>query len=497
MRESSRRRGGRSVGAGRGADRVRLSELVPEARFIGCDDIVVSGCQFDARRCRPGDVFIARVSDRGDGHEAVAEALSRGAVGVVAERMVPTGGVPLCLVHDTSWVYARLVHALAQDPSRRMRVIAVTGTSGKTTTAWLAAAALVEAGHRVGVVSDLGVLGPDDTQPAPLASRTACDVAAALARLADEGCTHVVMEVSSRMLADHAMAGVEFDTVAVTGLAAAHLDRHATGRAYRRIIARSMQALRDGGCLVTGVSEAGRRRLVAAAPGDVSVLTAGLSESFDVHARAIEGSLHGRTFLLVAGGQMMPIAADNPTVAFVRNAALAAGIAARYGISLQHAARGIEAAGGVPGRLERIDRGQDAAVFHDTPTTMHSVAASLASLRRLTEEGRLAVLVDERLARRLAGTRFARSISRWADDCIEVPESVLAENADSHSLAAYARIDRLLAAVRRGDCVVVLGRGLVSPDGSGDDRDPLAALVDGWLQLSLPAEPPFGLRRAA
>jgi UDP-N-acetylmuramyl tripeptide synthase len=186
---------------------VKLSGVVSGARFIGCDDIVARSCQDEARRCRPGDVFVARATDRGDGHEEVPVAIARGAVAVVAERMVSTEGLPLCLVSDADWAHARLCHALAGDPSREMRVIAVAGTSGKTTTAWLTAAVLTEAGHRVGVLSDLGCLGPDDTEPVAADIASPAGLAAALARLAAAGCSHAVVEVSSRMLAAQATAG--------------------------------------------------------------------------------------------------------------------------------------------------------------------------------------------------------------------------------------------------------------------------------------------------
>lgn len=496
MRDSTK--GTRAQRGRRHRREVRLADLFPTARFIGCDDIAVSTVQDVASRCRPGDVFVARLTARGDGHESVPQALARGAVAVIAERIVPTDGLPLCLVRDADQAHARLCHALAGDPSREMRVIAVAGTSGKTTTAWLTAAALSEIGHRVGVISDLGCLGPDDSEPEAVEVTSAPGLAAALARLASAGCSHVVVEVSSGMLAARAITGLVADTVAVTGLSAAHLDRHATPEAYRAIVTRVMETLAPDGCLVTGVSEASRRRLLAAGPATARLLVAGLDPAGDMHARPLEGSLFGRTFLIEAGGQIAPLAVDTPTVPFVRDAVLATAIASRYGVPLEHATRGIEAAGSVPGRLERIDRGQDAAVFIDMPSSLHAVASSLASLRRLTP-GRLAVIVDERLANRLAGPAFAGRVARWADDCVIAPESIADEDPGSADVAAYARLDRLLSRARRGDCVVVLGTpgGGQAPEGPWGQRSALAVLVDGWLHLAHPAEGTFADRRAA
>ena len=476
---------------------VRLSEVLPAARFIACDDIVARRCQDDPDECRAGDVFVARLTDRGDGHEAVPRAIARGAVAVIAERIVSTDGVPLCLVPNADWAHARLCHAIAGDPSSRMRTIVVAGTSGKTTTAWLSAAVLAEAGHRVGILSDLGCLGPDDAEPEIDDITSPAALARRLARLAAAGCSHAVVEVSSDMLAAWSLAGVTCHTVVVTNVAAAHLERHGTARAYHAITARVMDTLVDGGCLVTGATTGHRDRLLDAGPPSATCLTAGLAADGDVWARAVEGSLHGRTFLLGCGGQVVPVTAATPTVPFVRDAALAAAVGARYGVTLERAARGIEATGGVPGRVERIDRGQDAAVFIDSPSSPHAASATLASLRRLTA-GRLVVIADERMTRLARGGRLARGLAAWCDECIVVPQTVASDDPSPADIAAYARIDRVMSALGRDDCAVVLGplpKG-GSPSGPGGVES-LARLVDGWLQLAHPATGPFARRRAA
>lgn len=476
---------------------VSLAEVLPEARFVGCDDIVAVRCTAEAGRCRPGDVFVARLTGDGDGHEAIERAVARGAGAVVAERMVPTQGVPLCLVPDTAWAFARLAHACAGDPARALKVVAIAGTSGKTTTAWLAASVLAEAGLRVGVLSDLGCLDAEGTLPEAADLDQPEVLAAWLRRLAVSGCTHAVVEVSSRMLADRALAGITCGTVVVTGLGRAHLDAHGTMAAYEAITGRMLESLAPDGCLVFNADDSRLRRL--ARRHDGPSMAVALRTHANVTAVPVERSLHGQTVLVMAAGHTAAMSLAPPTAGFVRDALLATAIGLRHRVPLERVCRGIEAAGSVPGRLERIDRGQDAAVFVDQATTGHAIAATLASLRRLTP-GRLILVAEEPVAVAIdASPHFASRAARWCDESLVVPATVLDEDADGLAVAAYARLDRLLSRAGAGDCVLVLGRPPAGGGVSGDPGDPaaagvLATLVDGWLQM---AHPPTWGRRAA
>ena len=486
---------------GRTGRGVRLSAILERPRFIACDDIVAGACQDDPELCRPGDVFVARTTRRGDGHERVTRALARGATGVIAERIVATDGAPLCLVRDADRAHARLCHALAGDPAQALKVIAVTGTSGKTTAAWLTASVLSEAGRRVGVLSDLGCLDAEGTVPDPVDYAEPAALAGWLGRLAAAGSTHAVVEVSSAMLARHALAGVEAAIVAVTNLGSAHLRRHGTTRAYREIMSRIGDTLAVGGCLVTGTPDealARLRRRAERGATDIECLSAGLKPECDVTAVPVERGLFGQTFLLAAGGEMVPVAVDTPTAPFVADALVAAAIGLRCGVSLECVARGLEAAGSVPARMERIDRGQEVPVFHDAPTSGHALAATLGSLRRLTS-GRLAVVADDRWVRGVGAGVVRRRVARWCDECMVVPMTMMADDAAARDVTAYARLDRLLGGLGRRDCLLVLGTPRLGPGGAGgpDDGEPgLADVVAGWLQLAHPPREGLG-RRAA
>jgi UDP-N-acetylmuramoyl-L-alanyl-D-glutamate--2,6-diaminopimelate ligase len=518
--DDGKRRGARRSRVGRETARgITLSEVLPDAIFFACDDIVATGCSDDPDRCRPGDVFVARLTADGDGHDDVERALARGVAGVVAERMIPTFGTPLCIVRESSWALARLEHGFAGDPAKHLRVIAITGTSGKTTTAWLAAAVLAEAGLRVGVLSDLGCLTADATEPVAADLTRPGVLADWLRRLGEDGCTHALVEVSSAMLAADCLAGIDCDTVAVTNLGAAHLDIHGTTAAYHAVKARILDCLAPDGMLVATADDDRVGRLIekrTANAGRGGVITAGLTVAADVNATPVERSLHGQTFLVQAGGHSMPVAVSTPLASFVRDSLLAVAIGLRYRVPLERIVRGVEACGSVAGRMERIDRGQDHAVFVDHPTSGHAVAATLAGLRRLTP-GRLVVLAETACAERLVAdavpagddgreaegamaATFNRRAMRWADDCLVVPPTLMDELGRAADVMAYARIDRLLSSLGEQDCLIVLGdvsgggQSPIDPDG---DPLPLAAVVDGWLQLAHVPQPFVSHRRAA
>src|SRR5262249_579520 len=129
--------------------------LLPEVSIFGAADVVVQSCTADSRMCRPGDLFAAHVGCQVDGHDFVAGAIGRGAVAVLAERYLPSAGVPVCVVPDSRAAFAQICQALAGFPSRKLKTIGVTGTNGKTSTCWLIASVLEAAGYSSGFTSTI------------------------------------------------------------------------------------------------------------------------------------------------------------------------------------------------------------------------------------------------------------------------------------------------------------------------------------------------------
>ena len=480
---------------------LRLAACLKKRRFVACDDVLALGCYDDPLRCGPGDVYVARMDSERDGHELVAEAVARGCSGVVAERLVPTFGVPLCLVPDASEAYTRIVHALAGNPAQAINLVAITGTSGKTTTAWLAAAVLAEAGHSVGVLSDLGCLDGDSIEAEPPADLADPHVMVGwLKRLITSGCSHAVLEVSSIMLARQALVAMSCSTVAITNLASAHLDTHGSVEAYHAVKQRILESLPADGVLIGNADDAA---VTAAAERHAGPqLLAGLRTSGDLTASPVERSLAGQTFLLRTGREMMPVAVSTPVASYARNALVAASIGVAHGVPLASIARGLEAVGSVTGRLERLDRGQDFACFVDQPTSGHQLASTLASLRHLTGHGRLIAAVDASVADRLEGRsqrqQFGARLLRWCDDCVLVPQR-LSRKVSDESTRFLAGFDKALSQLGRGDCLVVIGNPTWGDDPVDPSGERLSAqmLTEGWFRVACPPEWTADWRRAA
>lgn len=480
---------------------LRLSQTLANPRFVACDDVLATGCYDDPRRCGPGDVFVARMDQERDGHAFVSEAVARGCSGVVAERMVPTFGAPLCVVADATAAYTQIVHRLAGDPAQALDLIAITGTSGKTTTAWLSAAVLAEAGHSVGILSDLGCLDAGSIEAEPPADLSdPHEMVHWLKRLIASGCSHAIIEVSSRMLAYQALVGISCGTVAFTNLASAHLDLHGSKQAYHAIKQRILASLPADGCLVGNADDPAVSAAAARHPG--RKLLAGLRTPADLTASPVERSLAGQTFLLRTGREMMPVAVSTPVASYARNALTAASIGIAHGVPLATIARGLEAVGGVARRLERLDRGQDFACFLDQPSSGHQLASTLASLRHLTGHGRLVAAVDTNVADALEGggrrSKFSSRLLRWCDDCILIPQQ-LSRKATDDSTRFLAGFDRALSQLGRGDCLVVVGHhdwGSDPVDPSGE-RMSAQMLTEGWFRVACPPEWTTDWRRAA
>jgi UDP-N-acetylmuramoyl-L-alanyl-D-glutamate--2,6-diaminopimelate ligase len=453
--------------------RLSLRKLLPEADLLGSDDIFVGSCAADSRRVRPGDVFAALPGSTHDGRQFVAEAVRRGCSAILAQEPVADAAVPVCIVPNVRVAYGRVCQALAGNPSRQLRVVGVTGTNGKTTTSCLIARMMARSGHKVGLLGTLGYFDGTECDDAEWTTPPADRLAAYLARMVTNGCTHAVMEVSSHALDQARLAGVELDALCVTNVRRDHLDYHRTIEDYRLAKSRALDYLSPEGFAVVNADDPVSGSLLHAIDGPV--LSVAIRSAAEITGELVEQCASEQTFLLTAGTDTVPVRTRMIGTHHVYNCLEAAAVGLAYGLELPEVVSGLEAVEYIPGRLERIECGQPFGVFVDFAHTPDALEGCLKALREVTA-GRLICVFGaggdrDRLKRPLMG----KAVEAGCDAAIvtndnprtEDPAAIIADILDGFDCPAAARViaDRA-AAIRAalslaaaGDCVLIAGKG--------------------------------------
>ncbi len=468
-----------------GSGQVSLREVLPKARFSRGNDLVVAKHTADWRDCAPGDLFVALTTADGDGHEHAREAIARGAVAVLAERLVPVDA-PVVLVKDTRSALGRLTQALAGHPCRKLRTVGVTGTAGKTVTAMLLASIFEKAGEAVGVLSSVGYSDSLTQVTASEATPSTSQFGQWLGRMAQAGCNSAVIEFSSRALAERRAAGIELDAAVLTNIRRDHLDLHNTPLAYRKAKRRLFTLLKRGGVAVINADDHRSRALLPSL--QVPCLTYGLHAEADLSAQVIERQRSEQTFLLTAGGDTIPVRTRMIGDHHVSNCLAAAAVGLASGIELTTVVQGLEAIDRVPGRLERLECGQSFGVFVDCAAAPETLALSIRAVRRVTS-GRVIVVAGctgsgDKAVRPLVGRVLEKCahlpILTTNDPRHEEPLRIAHDMLDGFERPQKAHVlpDRAeaicfaLSQAREGDSVLITGKGDRSGQVVGRKRRP-------------------------
>ncbi|MDL4821537.1 UDP-N-acetylmuramoyl-L-alanyl-D-glutamate--2,6-diaminopimelate ligase [Actinomadura opuntiae] len=444
----------------------------------------VTGITHDSRAVRPGDVYAALPGTRAHGAEFAAQAAASGAAAILTD---PAGrdraaatGLPVLVVAD---VRARLGDAAAWvygEPGRDIALIGITGTSGKSTTAFLVEAGLRGAGLTTGLVGGVEIRVADERVPSALTTPEATDLHALLAMMRERGVGAAAMEVSSHALVQGRVGGARYEVAVFTNLSQDHLDYHPTMQDYFLAKARlfTPQYARVG---VVNLDDHYGRELLDIAPIPMTTFSASGDPAADWRAEDVRVGADGSVFRVVGPGGVEADASVRLAGPFNVANALAAIVAlVEAGVGLPDAVRGVASLEGVPGRLERIDEGQDFVALVDYSHKPGAVEAVLTALRPVTE-GALAVVLGcggdrDRGKRPLMGEAAARlaDMAYFTNDNprSEDPLAILAAMVEgglkvpqrhrAHIVVEPDRAAAIALAVgraRRGDVLVVAGKG--------------------------------------
>jgi UDP-N-acetylmuramoyl-L-alanyl-D-glutamate--2,6-diaminopimelate ligase len=449
-------------------DELRRAEVLGGAP---ADGPAPSGVGMDSRTIRPGMLYIAVRGAQADGHRYVADAVRRGAAAVVVES-AQQSGVPEILVRDGRRAALALGQAWYGRPSRRLTLIGITGTNGKTTTTGLIRH-LFNAAGGTGSIGTLGAFdGRGEAVPSTAGSLTtpgAIDLQATLADLLARGTTHVVMEASSHSLDQGRLDGLAFAAGVFTNLTRDHLDYHETMEAYLAAKLKLIGLLNLGGIEVINLDDEAWRIMPPRAPR----VTFGLHPAADVRATGVVLDAAGSRFQLEGGfgrtEASLPLLGDFN----VSNALAAAACALGLGQPLEEVMARLAVSPQVPGRMERISD-VPCIVLRDYAHTPDALERALATLRPLTS-GRVIVVFGcggdrDRGKRPLMGRIAAEgadlAIATSDNPRTEDPDAIIDEIEQGMGDVPHLRIPDRLAAIhaalgeaRPGDTLLLAGKG--------------------------------------
>jgi len=358
-----------------------MATLLPGSEWTGDGAAVVTDVTHDSRRISPGAAFVAIRGFAQDGNAFVDAARKKGAVAVVSEAEARPGGAWL-RVKDAREALAVLSSAVLDHPAERLELVGITGTNGKTTTAYLIDAVLRAAGRTVGLLGTVQYRIADRLVQAVRTTPEASDLQHLFREMADARCTQAVLEVSSHSLVLKRVHGCAFKVAVFTNLTRDHLDFHGDMESYfaaKRLLFDTY--LRRDGMAVINRDDAHADELAAVSPG--RLLTYAIEREADLKAEAIELSLKGTRFRVRSPHGELDVRTPLVGRFNVQNVLAALGAGLALGISPDDALRGIASLGGVPGRLERVEAGQDFAVVVDYAHTDDALKNLLETLREL------------------------------------------------------------------------------------------------------------------
>lgn len=357
---------------------VSLRNFLSEAVFISADDIEVRRCSNVADQCQPGDVFIPKHTAGVDEHDQVELALSRGAVAVVADRLLPVS-VPQCLVESTQDAFARVCQALAEEPSKRMLTIGVVGTHSKTTTTLFMASMLKKIGGSVAYYTSLGA--SDSTYCDREATRPpgAKKLANWLASADKAGTPAAIVELTPGMMQQEVAAGVEFDLLVVTGLRAPQTRGGVSVREQKSLLTKLSSQMKEHGAVLYNADDACAANW--AEECDRTAISFGLDAAEHIRAKRLSRSGGEQQLLTTCGNLIMPMTLKMPGDHVARAALAAVATAWIFDFNVPEAIAGTEALTSIPGRMERVKQAIEVPVYVDAADTPDRLAIAAHALR--------------------------------------------------------------------------------------------------------------------
>lgn len=430
----------------------------------------------DSRQVQPGDIFVAIVGTHADSHGFIPQAVERGATIVVCQRQVECGKAQRVIVADSSEALGILAQASCGNPAAQLTNLAVTGTKGKTTVAFLTRSVIRTAGKNCGLIGTI-IYDTCDGKPipAPLTTPDALQIAQLGRQMLDNGAQYMAVEASSHALSQNRLAGVDFTAAAFTNLTGDHLDYHKTQEEYLAAKMRLFTGLPIHATAILNKQSPVSKEI--AAKIRCRILWYAVNEPADISGWVDSIDMHGMVFSIEFDRLRCQVRTPMPGLHNVSNHLAAAGLCLAAGFDLPTVARGLTALKSVPGRLEPVRAGQSFAVLVDYAHTDDALKNVLATLRPLCK-GKLIALFGcggdrdktkrPRMARvcwEMADRIFVTSDNPRTEDPLKIIEDILPgfENPADPRITIQpdrrAAIEAAIHAAGPDDIVLLAGKG--------------------------------------
>ncbi len=446
-----------------------VAALAPEAVLGSREPVEVRDLAYDARAVTPGAAFFCVPGARADGHDFASEAVGNGAVTLVVERAVEPE-VPQLVVPDARAAMATAADLFFGEPTRELEVAGVTGTNGKTTTAFLLHAMLEAAGRRPGLLGTVESRVGGEVRPVVRTTPEAIDLQRTFREMLDAGDRSVALEASSHAAALHRLDRVRFDALVFTNLTQDHLDFHGTMDAYFQAKRRLFTGATPPPAAVNLGDEWGRQLAAELAGlGRAPLVTFGFAD--DAEIRPEELVLEGSGARFRAGGIDLETSLRGRFNVENVLGAVAAGIL--LDLDEEEIASGVRSLSGVPGRFEAVDEGQPFTVLVDYAHTPDSLESVLRSAREIAA-GRVLVVFGAggdrdrgkrplmgKVARDLADVVVVTSDNPRSEQPLAIIQDILQGTGTDVEIDPdrSSAIARTLELAEAGDVVVIAGKG--------------------------------------
>lgn len=473
-----------------------LIQSTPVISVIGSPDVTVMGLSCDSRSVRGGDLFLAIPGSIENGIHFVREAIEKGAVAVVTDKdisrkEIPSiAGVPIVRVPDARVAMAALSASFYGHPSTSLAVAGVTGTNGKTTTAWIIRHLCDAVGRPCGLVGTIEYVLPGIVEPASRTTPESIDLQRMLAIMRDGGFRAAALEVSSHALIQHRVGGVEFDAAIFTNLTQDHLDYHGSMEEYfeaKRLLFTGLakQTKKKARAIINSDDRYGHR-LLDRVQG-VPIITYGQGSGCHFRASDITYTATGTIFRLDAKGRSYLVRTPLIGLFNVYNTVAALAATSAMGLELRRAIAAAATIPQVPGRLERVPVKRNFQAFVDYAHTPDALVNVLSTLRQLNPASIITVFGCGGDRDRAKRPLMAAAVEQNSDRVIltsdnprgEDPLEIMNEASRGFRARGHESYVDRESAIRRaveiaapGDIVLVAGKGHEDYQETGSGRHP-------------------------